>query len=294
MDVMKRIPLNAEDMHTEVNKRFAEDILRDVGEKALNYGVKPYEYEYFSRAVCTIADSNIKRIYDLVDELRAFDATTWEHSIATALHTSKMLRAMKQDKFKINDRDCVQIAAAAFLHDIGKMSIDKDILNKPSRLTDQEFSEVKKHTLYGLSTLYAYDPHGSFMNRYISVVVSMHHHKCGLGYSGLSEHIKQIRAHEARQAEDYVMKKFVILPLEARHYLAADVVGICDSYSAQVELRPYTKVRKPQEAFNDIVRDLERGGILNHSKELLKSFSEAYDLSLPDVLKEAAAVTIER
>ena len=45
------------------------------------------------------------------------------------------------------------ITIAAALHDIGKVGIDEKILNKPGRLTDEEFAEMKTHTLIGASML---------------------------------------------------------------------------------------------------------------------------------------------
>lgn len=47
----------------------------------------------------------------------------------------------------------MMITTASALHDIGKMGIDENILNKPGRLTKEEFEEMKKHTLIGASML---------------------------------------------------------------------------------------------------------------------------------------------
>ena len=46
------------------------------------------------------------------------------------------------------------IPLASALHDIGKIAIDEKILNKPGRLTQEEFEEMKKHTVYGADMLY--------------------------------------------------------------------------------------------------------------------------------------------
>ena len=48
---------------------------------------------------------------------------------------------------------CYELAKAGVLHDIGKIGIDEKILNKPGRLTVEEFHEMKKHTLIGASML---------------------------------------------------------------------------------------------------------------------------------------------
>lgn len=287
MKEIKRMPLNVDDMRTEIDKSFAEDILLDVEDKSLNYGIHPLEYEYLTRAVCTMSDCNVKEYYTLVDEMRTYDAITWEHSLATAMHTSKMLFYADKKLLGITDRDCVDITGAAFFHDLGKLDINRDILNKPGKLTNEEFDEVKNHPLYGTCRLIAFDPFGAFTSRYTSIVVSMHHNKGGRGYSCLSEHLKRIQQHRADLSEKYAISHYLTMPFEDRHYLAADIVGICDSYSAQVELRPYTKPRLPQDAFDDIVKDLHRGGLLEYAKPLLGCFSTAYGLRIPEI-KEIA------
>ncbi|MGO5543147.1 GTP cyclohydrolase IIa [Blautia sp. HCP3S3_H10_1] len=59
----------------------------------------------------------------------------------------------KTDKYKLQWSDQYMITVASALHDIGKVGIDEKILNKPGRLTNEEFAEMKKHTLIGASML---------------------------------------------------------------------------------------------------------------------------------------------
>ena len=53
----------------------------------------------------------------------------------------------------LKDKDLKALAQAALLHDIGKLAIDQDILNKPAKLTDEEYEEVKRHVIYGYNML---------------------------------------------------------------------------------------------------------------------------------------------
>lgn len=57
------------------------------------------------------------------------------------------------DKYKLKQKDIYVIANASALHDIGKISIPEEILNKPARLTKEEFEIVKKHSEIGASML---------------------------------------------------------------------------------------------------------------------------------------------
>ena len=57
----------------------------------------------------------------------------------------------KTDKYQISAQRRSLITTASALHDIGKIGIDDKILNKPGRLTPEEFDEMKKHTIIGLS-----------------------------------------------------------------------------------------------------------------------------------------------
>ncbi|MDP4097927.1 HD-GYP domain-containing protein [Paenibacillus sp. P96] len=67
---------------------------------------------------------------------------------------------------------------AGYLHDIGKCMIPAHILNKPSKLTEEEFREVKKHTQYG------YDIIQSSTTDEVSAIVALQHHERenGTGY----------------------------------------------------------------------------------------------------------------
>ena len=59
----------------------------------------------------------------------------------------------KTDKYKLSPNDCHMIATTSAFHDIGKIGIDEKILNKPGKLTTDEFEQMKQHTLIGASML---------------------------------------------------------------------------------------------------------------------------------------------
>lgn len=82
-------------------------------------------------------------IADQINIMRNYDKTTFEHSINVAMITSILAIDLRYTKSKIND-----IVIAAIFHDIGKCQIPLEILNKPSQLTQEEKTIIKKHNLY--------------------------------------------------------------------------------------------------------------------------------------------------
>ena len=70
--------------------------------------------------------------------------------------TEKILERLleKGEGGQISPEEKDNIPLASALHDIGKIAIDEKILNKPGRLTQEEFEEMKKHTVYGADMLH--------------------------------------------------------------------------------------------------------------------------------------------
>lgn len=69
--------------------------------------------------------------------------------------TSLLLRHLmqKDNRYNLSFMDISIISAASALHDIGKIAISEDILNKPGKLTDEEFAIMKEHTVIGAGML---------------------------------------------------------------------------------------------------------------------------------------------
>ena len=113
----------------------------------------------------------------------------------------------------------------ALLHDVGKIAVPKAIINKPGKLTDEEFEVIKRHTIEGQRML---DRVGGFM-RDVGVIVRHHHERWdGGGYpDGL--------AGEA-------------IPLEAR------IVACCDTLNAMTTDRPYRKAAPSRVATDELRR----------------------------------------
>ena len=59
----------------------------------------------------------------------------------------------KTDRYQLDESDIARISTASALHDIGKIVIPEEILNKPGRLTAEEFAIIKNHTVAGAQML---------------------------------------------------------------------------------------------------------------------------------------------
>jgi putative nucleotidyltransferase with HDIG domain len=117
-----------------------------------------------------------------------------------------------------------RVRQAALLHDIGKIAIPEALLNKPTRLTEQEYAELKSHVEIGAQLLE--QSHGL---RHLAPFVRHHHERWdGRGYpAGLHRHK---------------------IPLEAR------ILNVCDSVEAMASDRPYHHGL----SFSEIIAELQR------------------------------------
>ncbi len=78
-----------------------------------------------------------------------------QHIVRVRTLTDVLLRQLqkKTDKYQLSSDDISLICTASALHDIGKIAIDENILNKPGRLTAEEFEVIKTHSVVGSEML---------------------------------------------------------------------------------------------------------------------------------------------
>ncbi|MCX7710271.1 MAG: HD-GYP domain-containing protein [Clostridia bacterium] len=103
-----------------------------------------------------------------LNEIKDSDEYTYSHCINVALYT--MLAAKW---LKLSEQEIKEAIHAGLLHDIGKSKVPLDILNKPSRLSSEEFEEIKKHTVYGYEIVKSID----HISENVRQAVLMHHER---------------------------------------------------------------------------------------------------------------------
>ena len=149
--------------------------------------------------------------------LGARDAYTKEHSNRLSFLAREIGRELKLPPVEIK-----KVVLAAKLHDIGKIGINDAILLKPSKLTDGEFEEIKKHPVIGCDML-----KGLSIFSHISDYILYHHEK--FDGSGYPEKISD---------ED--------IPLGAR------IIGAVDAVDAMLTRRSYKEPKPVEYAISEL------------------------------------------
>lgn len=154
--------------------------------------------------------------------LKGLDIFTNAHVQGVVKITTKMCQKMGMNYDEI--KKCV---LAAYLHDVGKIKISPDILQKTSRLTDEEYEEMKKHTIYG------YDMCMEYKNfRHLAKIVRAHHEN--LDGSGYPDGLKG----------DEIPKE-------------AQLLKVSDVYDALTQRRQYKDGYKQSEALGIMLKDVK-------------------------------------
>lgn len=142
----------------------------------------------------------------IVEFLSVYDGSTMQHSINVAA-----LALTTGIKMGLSIRELENLATGALLHDIGKIKVPSEILNKPDKLTDEEIAIIQKHPLWGAMILRESEIN---VPEPVRQIVYQHHEDFdGTGYP--------------RKLSDYHI------------YRLARLVHICDVYDALCSKRAY-------------------------------------------------------
>ena len=154
-----------------------------------------------------------------VVDIRTYDDYTFSHSINVAVLSIVIGTVLGMNRQTLND-----LAMGALVHDIGKVFIDKKIINKTAKLTPEEFEEIKKHSMIGFNYICS----NSKIPEDARYSVLMHHEQYnGSGYpSGL-------RGNEI--------------------HLFGRIICVADVYDALTSDRPYRRAMLPSDAIEYIM-----------------------------------------
>lgn len=199
------------------------------------YDNKPIDQASLVEQVATLfrSRSTIIELFDMLNNMRALDDSVYVHSLNVALISRMIGRWLKLDRHSLDVLTC-----AGLFHDIGKVLIPEEVLNKSGKLTDEEFDLIKSHPRKGYEILKSQniDPH-------IKKAALMHHERCdGSGYpSGLDEDL----------IDEFAM-----------------IVGIADVYDAMTAARSY---RAPLCAFQ-VISNFEKDGYQKYHTKYIMTF----------------------
>ena len=169
----------------------------------------------------------------LADMVENRDKGTGGHIERTSIYIKILLEEMKERGVyldEIRDWDIEKIISSARMHDLGKISISDIIVNKPDRLTDEEYELIKTHTIEGemiIDEIISKTGEDEFLHS-ARLFAGCHHERWdGKGYPrGL---------------------KGEKIPLQGR------IMAIVDVYDALVSERPYKKAFSDEEAVQIIM-----------------------------------------
>lgn len=160
-------------------------------------------------------------IINALDRIKKMDEYTFTHSINTAFYSMFIAIWMG-----LTDQEIVNATQAGLLHDIGKIYIPDEILNKKGSLTNEEYEVMQKHPLFGYSLLNEF----SEFNQEVKRAVLFHHER--IDASGYPLNAKT----------DYVG----VLP---------KIIAVADVYDAMTTDRVYKKGLEPTEAIEFLSRE---------------------------------------
>lgn len=183
-----------------------------------------------------------------LNSIKSFDNYTYEHSVDTAVIALIVAKRLFLDREKL-----MQIAIGEFLHDIGKIFIDEKIINKPGKLTANEFEQVKLHTTYGYELLKDIQKIGT-----ASAHIPYQHHERqdGTGYP------------RGLKGTNKLDKKGVAYTEREKMIMIAEIAALADVYDACSSNRPYRPGLPP-----DVVFELIKTGAgTQFNKELVDCF----------------------
>ena len=171
-----------------------------------------------------VADiSKMKQLSIDVYDLRSFDDYTYHHSVNVAVYAVAVGIYMG-----LPEEELVWLSQAGICHDLGKQKISLDIINKPGRLTDDEYREIKNHPRYSYDIIKE--------NRELSApvkqaIICHHENENGSGYPYGKE--------------------------GSEVSLITRILHAVDVYDALITRRPYKEPYAPVEAFEFLIGGID-------------------------------------
>ena len=173
------------------------------------------------------------KVLFLLNQLKLHCKTTFAHSLRVGIETRNFAKYLGLYHYE-------DLFYLGFLHDIGKIGINSSLLNKKGRLSESEFTELKRHTLYGQQII----KNTHYVPQYFHTVILLHHENVdGSGYFGM---------------------KGKEIPFLSR------IIRIVDSYDTMLNGRIYQDPIR----HNDVMKELHSLSDIYYDKELIHNFSD--------------------
>jgi diguanylate cyclase (GGDEF)-like protein len=232
-----------EEIHTSLSNKTVSGVKISV---SIGYDII-HQLDYFNQAFKNAEDNMYKnklfdRSNDKNETINTIMKSLYEknpreesHSQRVSKYCEKIGEALNLSKDRIN-----LLSVAGILHDIGKIAIDDQILDKPGKLTDEEYQMIKKHPEIGYRIL-------SASPQYLELSKDILHH------------------HERYDGKGYPQGlKGENIPLNSR------IISVADAYDAMIYSRPYRSSLTKEEA----IKELKRCSGSQFDSEIVEKFIE--------------------
>jgi putative nucleotidyltransferase with HDIG domain len=154
--------------------------------------------------------------------MKRYDTRTYYHTLNVSI-----LAMYFSAKMGFAREEVLDIGIAGLFHDIGKIYISRKIIQKPSRLTDEEFAKMKNHVIVGTEILLKYVEAVGFL----PVVTCFEHHL------------------------KYDMSGYPKLTFTQPPHLASEITTICDVYDALSQRRSYKDDYPPSQIYEVMLKE---------------------------------------
>jgi len=154
--------------------------------------------------------------------MKRYDTRTYYHTLNVSI-----LAMYFSAKMGFAREEVLDIGIAGLFHDIGKIYISRKIIQKPSRLTDEEFAKMKNHVIVGTEILLKYVEAVGFL----PVVTCFEHHL------------------------KYDMSGYPKLTFAQPPHLASEITCICDVYDALSQRRSYKDDYPPSRIYEVMLKE---------------------------------------
>ncbi len=194
-------------------------------------------YKKSEELVSEILDElNSKEItaISLLKDIKNFDEYLYYHSINVGLLTALMVKKRR----KFNKDEVKNIVLGAYLSDLGKVRIEKSLLDKPEKLNDDEMMKMHLHPQIGYNIVKSLED----INPIVLQTILFHH--------------------EQFDDEGYYSLPYETLPSSPK------IVSICDMYDALTSHRPFRQPYSPSEAMKLILNSTDK----KFDRELVSDF----------------------
>ena len=181
----------------------------------------------------------MEKLSKILMDLKKYSLTTYDHSIRVSNICMFLGR-----KLNLSEEEIKTLRLAGLLHDIGKLKVSKDILDKPAKLTKEEYDEMKNHSKYGVDLLI----NNGFNNNEVLNLILCHHERIdGLGYPN---HL----------TGDKIPK-------------LSKILTVCDCFDAMNSKRPYKEIQNTDYIRSEFINNSGTQFDPYYAKELLNSLN---------------------